>query len=92
MSGLRARRRLAGRRRSVEVRGLREADLADGGNDLRPHADAADGLVHGLKVLAGIAVERTEPKGFGRCRMAPLVDASGDSLGGSTEIGPRVAP
>ena len=32
------------------------------------------------KVLVGIAVERAEPKGFGRCRMAPLADASGRSL------------
>lgn len=32
------------------------------------------------KVLVGIAVERTEPTGFGRCRMAPLSDASADSL------------
>jgi ISXO2-like transposase domain len=31
-------------------------------------------------VLVGVAVERLEPKGFGRCRMAPLVDASADSL------------
>lgn len=32
------------------------------------------------KALVGVAVERVEPKGFGRCRMAPLVDASADSL------------
>jgi transposase-like protein len=32
------------------------------------------------KVLVGVAVERVEPKGFGRCRMAPLVDASAASL------------
>jgi len=38
------------------------------------------GRAKGKKVLVGIAVERTEPKGFGRCRMAPLADASGDSL------------
>jgi len=38
------------------------------------------GRARGKKVLVGIAVERTEPKGFGRCRMAPLPDASADSL------------
>ncbi len=40
----------------------------------------AGGRAKGKKVLVGIAVERTEPTGFGRCRMAPLSDASGDSL------------
>jgi transposase-like protein len=38
------------------------------------------GRQKGKKVLVAIAVERTQPMGFGRCRMAPLVDASGDSL------------
>jgi transposase-like protein len=38
------------------------------------------GRARGKKVLVGIAVERLDPRGFGRCRMAPLVDASGDSL------------
>jgi len=32
------------------------------------------------KMLVGVAVERTEPKGFGRCRMTPLPDASASSL------------
>ena len=32
------------------------------------------------KALVGVAVERIEPQGFGRCRMAPLADASADSL------------
>ncbi len=40
----------------------------------------AGGRAKGKKVLVGVAVERTEPKGFGRCRMAPLPDASADSL------------
>jgi hypothetical protein len=31
-------------------------------------------------VLVGVAVERKEPSGFGRCRMAPLIDASADEL------------
>jgi transposase-like protein len=38
------------------------------------------GRQKGKKVLVGIAVERVQPTGFGRCRMAPLPDASGDSL------------
>ena len=48
----------------------------------------------GKKVLAGIAVEVSEPKGIGRCRMAVLADASGASLGsfvaGNLEPGSRV--
>ncbi len=38
------------------------------------------GRAPGKKVLTGIAVEIREPKGFGRCRMAPLNDASAASL------------
>ncbi len=34
------------------------------------------GHARGKKVLTGIAVEVREPKGIGRCRMAPLADAS----------------
>ena len=40
------------------------------------------GRARGKKVLTGIAVEVREPKGLGRCRMAPLVDASAASLHG----------
>lgn len=38
------------------------------------------GRAKGKKVLTGIAVEIHEPKGYGRCRMAPLADASSASL------------
>jgi len=38
------------------------------------------GRAKGKKVLTGIAVEVREPKGFGRCRMVPLADASAASL------------
>jgi transposase-like protein len=39
------------------------------------------GRARGKKVLTGIAVEiRPRPKGIGRCRMAPLADASAASL------------
>src|SRR5271155_501492 len=38
------------------------------------------GRAQGKKVLTGIAVEILDPKGFGRCRMTPLVDASAASL------------
>jgi len=38
------------------------------------------GRAHGKKVLTGIAVEVREPRGFGRCRMLPLADASAASL------------
>jgi transposase-like protein len=38
------------------------------------------GRARGKKVLTGIAVEIHEPKGIGRCRMAPLADLSVASL------------
>jgi ISXO2-like transposase domain len=38
------------------------------------------GRARGKKVLTGIAVEVLEPKGFGRCRLRPLADASAASL------------
>jgi transposase-like protein len=38
------------------------------------------GRQHGKKALVGVAVERLQPRGFGRCRMAVLADASADSL------------
>jgi hypothetical protein len=38
------------------------------------------GRQKGKKVLIGIAVERKEPKGYGRCRMAILGDGSASSL------------
>lgn len=38
------------------------------------------GRAKGQKWLVGIAVEVKEPRGFGRCRMAPLPDASATSL------------
>ena len=40
----------------------------------------AGGRARGKKVLVGIAVERTQPTGFGRCRMAPLRNASAEEL------------
>ena len=38
------------------------------------------GRAQGKKVLTCVAVEILEPKGFGRCRMAPVADASAQSL------------
>ena len=38
------------------------------------------GRARGKKVLTAIVVEVREPKGIGRCRMAPLTDASANSL------------
>lgn len=43
-------------------------------------AGLAGGRARGKKVLTGIAVEVREPKGIGRCRIAPLADASAASL------------
>ena len=43
-------------------------------------AGLAGGRAMGKKVLTGVAVEILAPKGFGRCRMLPLTDASGPSL------------
>lgn len=48
------------------------------------------GRARGKKVLTGIAVEIREPKGIGRCRMAPLVDASAASL--HAFVGDHVQP
>lgn len=42
--------------------------------------DLPGGRAKGKKVLTGIAVEVHEPKGIGRCRMAPLTDLSAASL------------
>jgi transposase-like protein len=42
----------------------------------------AGGRAKGKKVLVGVAVERREPKGFGRCRMVPLADVSAETLRG----------
>ena len=38
------------------------------------------GRARGKKVLVGVAVEVRDPQGMGRCRSAPLTDASGASL------------
>ncbi len=72
------------RLRSVLVRpgrerleGLVEVDESYFGGE---EPGLAGGRAKGKKVLVGIAVERVEPKGFGRCRIVPLPDASGDSL------------
>lgn len=44
-------------------------------------AGLAGGRARGeKKVLVGVAVERAEPRGFGRCRLAPLADGSAESL------------
>src|SRR5450631_2399947 len=70
--------------RSVLVRpgrerleGVVEADESYFGGE---EPGLSGGRAKGKKVLVGVAVERVEPKGFGRCRMVPLPDASGDSL------------
>ncbi len=45
-------------------------------------------------MLVGVAVEREASKDFGRCRMVPIPDASGESLGAflqeNVEPGARV--
>ena len=38
------------------------------------------GRARGKKILVAVAVEVKEPKGYGRCRMAPIADASAGSL------------
>jgi transposase-like protein len=48
------------------------------------------GRQRGKKVLVAVAVEREEPKGFGRCRMVPIADASAESLG--SFLGENVEP
>jgi transposase-like protein len=48
------------------------------------------GRAKGKKSLVGVAVELKEPKGYGRCRMALLADASATSLRGF--LADHVAP
>jgi hypothetical protein len=43
-------------------------------------AELRSGRARGKKVLTGITVEVAYPRGMGRCRMAPLSDASAKSL------------
>src|SRR4029077_4962564 len=54
----------------------------------------AGGRARGKKVLTGIAVEVSEPKGIGRCRMGVLASGSAESLhpfvAGAVEPGARV--
>src|SRR5437763_13996 len=74
----------------IHLSGLECGDRRSAGRKALPAVDGsycggeelglAGGRAKGKKVLVGIAVERAEPTGFGRCRMAPLVDGSGDSL------------
>lgn len=45
-----------------------------------PEEGLSGGRARGKKVLTGIAVEVRKSRGFGRCRMTPLVDASAASL------------
>lgn len=56
--------------------------------------ELSGGRAKGKKVLTAIAVEVREPRGFGRCRMAPVADASGAALEAfvtdSVEPGTRV--
>lgn len=42
----------------------------------------AGGRAKGKKSLVAVAVERAEPVGYGRCRMAVVTDGSGESLQG----------
>jgi len=72
------------RLRSVLVRPGRERLSGDvevdetyiGGEELGTRG----GRRKGKKVMVGVAVEREDPKGFGRCRMVPIPDASADTL------------
>ena len=75
---------MLGRLRSVLVRpgrdrlsGTVEADETYIGGE---EAGLAGGRARGKKVLTGIAVEVSEPKGIGRCRMQILADGSAASL------------
>ena len=75
---------MLGRLRSVLVRpgrdrlsGTVEADETYIGGE---EAGLAGGRARGKKVLTGIAVEVSEPRGIGRCRMQILADGSAASL------------
>jgi transposase-like protein len=71
--------------RSVLVRPGRERLAGEVEVDETTFGGEEPGLAGGRargrrKVLVGVAVERTQPRGLGRCRMAPLDDASASSL------------
>src|SRR6185437_14764186 len=75
---------MLGRLRSVLVRpgrdrlsGTVEADETYIGGE---EAGLAGGRARGKKVLTGIAVEVSEPRGIGRCRMQILADGSAETL------------
>ena len=59
------------------LRGVVEVDETFVGGE---EPGLAGGRAKGQKVLVGVGVEREEPKGLGRCRMAPLPDATAVSL------------
>ena len=59
------------------LRGLVEVDETYIGGE---EPGLRGGRAAGKKVLTGVAVEVREPKGMGRCRIAPVPDASGASL------------
>jgi ISXO2-like transposase domain len=58
--------------------------LREGGGGRNLHWSQESGLsggrAKGKKILTCIAIEILEPKGFGRCRMVPVADASSESL------------
>ncbi|MGH9159173.1 MAG: IS1595 family transposase [Vicinamibacteraceae bacterium] len=72
------------RLRSVLVRPGRERLRGEGEVDESYFGGEEPGLrggrQKGKKVLVGVAVEREQPKGFGRCRMVPIPDASAETL------------
>src|SRR4051812_21154076 len=57
---------------------IRPAQAATSGTLTRPWRG---GRAKGKKLLVGIAVERLQPRGLGRCRMAVLPDATPGTLG-----------
>src|SRR3982750_2366111 len=63
-----------GRERLTGVVEVDETSLGGGEPGLR------GGRAKGKKLVLGIAVERVEPRGLGRCRMAVLPDAKTDTL------------
>ena len=77
--GLRPRRRVAARRRAVDVPRVPFADVADRGHDLRSHAHAADGLVHGLLAVRHAKGRDLRARAAARAGDRLLPDGVGDA-------------
>jgi hypothetical protein len=79
VSGLRVGAGLATGQRAPRVRGLRPAELGDGGDDLSSHADAVDGVVRGRLARDEPEAGRIRPRSQARVGPGLLPDGVDDA-------------